>query len=482
MGFRFRKSIGFKGFRLNFSKSGVGYSYGVPGFRRTKMANGRERQTISIPGTGLSYVKDVGNKKGKKNKQDKNVIDSIFDDRKPSFVTNEEIMEYLKNTKFITKENLISKFNLTLESAKNILNSLKEKEVLETSDGIIYKLVDSNKIERKEKDEILNKNDIMIPIGYDKKNLISKNINEIPNLLIGGSILTGKTTFVNSVLSSLLKNEKTSNIKLLIADSKAIDYSVYSGLENLIEDIITDGKKLNTALDSLKNMINRRYLLLRENDVRNYNDYSDKSQMPPVILVIDDYTDFKRDYNINDNLEYITSKGYNVGVYTIVVCSNPNAEVMSGSLKSMFVGRISFKTMTSNNSVTIIDSSGAEKLKEYELLFKSKDNEVLKLKSIYLKYDKIKDIIDKLPKKKVGDSYKEQDDNDNDHDPLYEDVLHFAIKRGDISASLIQRYYKIGYNRASKIIDKLEEEGIVGPQKGTMPRDVLAGDNDEIYY
>lgn len=480
MGFRFRKSIGFKGFRLNFSKSGVGYSYGVPGFRRTKMANGRERQTISIPGTGLSYVKDVGNKKEKKHIQNKGGVDKTFEDRKPSFVTNEEIMDYLKNAKFITKENLIAKFNLTLESAKTILNNLKEKEVLETSDGLIYKLVADNKLDKRKKDDVSTKNDIVIPIGYDGDNLISKSIDEIPNILIGGSILTGKTTFVNSLLSSLLKNEKLNNMKLLIADSKTIDYSVYSGLENMVEDIITDGKKLNTALDSLKNVINRRYLLLRENDIRNYNEYNDKFQMPPVILVIDDYSDFKKDYNINDNLEYITSKGYNVGVYTIIVCSNPNSEVMSGSLKSMFVGRISFKTMTSNNSVTILDNGGAEKLKEHELLFKSKDSEMLKLKSIYLTYDEIKGIVDKLPKKKVSVSSKEQDDN-TEYDPLYEDVLHFAIKRGNISTSLVQRYYKIGYDRACKIIDKLEENGVVGPQKGTTPRKVLLGDNDEIY-
>ena len=138
MGFRFRKSIGFKGFKINFSKKGVGYSYGFPGFRHTKTADGNERQTYTVPGTGISYVKSLGkNKRNSVEKLDK----KIFKDKSVTgSVSFDEIMNYMKKASFITKENLMMKFGLTLDSVQNIIKTLQDKKILITDDDIVYKL------------------------------------------------------------------------------------------------------------------------------------------------------------------------------------------------------------------------------------------------------------------------------------------------------------------------------------------------------
>lgn len=337
--------------------------------------------------------------------------------------------------------------------------------------------------------EIKSKKELMIPIGSNKDEKVFEKLSTMPNMLIGGTVMSGKTAYINSIISSVLLTKKPDEIKMIIFDSKKVDYSIYNGVPHLMIPIINDPKKLNIALQKISIEIRRRMDLLNQANVKNITQYNnmlteDNSKIPDVLIVIDDLTNLNGLEEINNEIEDISLNGWNVNVYMIVSANHPSARVISTISKSNFPSRLSFKVTNAQASKIIINDSGAEKLTGLgNALYVSRMiGKPIKVVVPFITDDDIKNIVNKWIEQ--GKTYypsdyteeissKKMDNEDSYEEPLYDEIVEFVVSTGKASASLLQRRFKLGYNRAARCIDLLEERGIVGPSKGDKPRDVL---------
>lgn len=327
-----------------------------------------------------------------------------------------------------------------------------------------------------------------IPIGINKEEVMVETMSNLPNLLIGGTVMSGKTSYINTILSSILLSRKPSDIKLIIYDSKKVDYAVYNGIPHLLCPIITDSRKLSLALQKVCTEIQMRTDVLRSENVKNIDTFNNKNddnkKYPDIVVIIDDFSTLNVTDEINDSIEYITTNGWNVNVYVIVSANHPSARVISTVSKSNFPSRMSFKVASSQASQIIIDDTGAEKLKGLgEALYSSRlGGSIVKIKVPYVTDDDISRIVEFCKNEETvnysNDLLKEKDissdsSTNNYEDPIYNEAAEFAVSAGKISASLLQRRFRIGYNRAVALMDLFEKNGIVGPANGSKPREVL---------
>ena len=360
-----------------------------------------------------------------------------------------------------------------------------------------------------------NDEKIMIPLGIEKDNIIIESINDMPNLLIGGTVMSGKSSFINTIIGSILLTKKPSDVKLLIYDSKRIEYSYCNGLPHLLRPVITYPNVLYSALQTLVLEIEHRYDVFEESDVKDINSYNKKIDkvndekgdnekllhMPNIIAIIDDYNSLNSNDEINKCIKNITGYGWKAGVHMIIVSNHPSARVIPTISKSNFPARLSFKVASSQSSQAILGDNGAEKLIGYgNALYISKlTGTIVKISVPNISESSMEKIVDSCFKQQNPiydnrfittniDVSSDIDDNeligDEYDDPLYDDIVEFVVKTGKASASLLQRRFKLGYNRAARVMDLLEQRGIIGPINGSKPREVLANfnnnDDDEI--
>ena len=327
------------------------------------------------------------------------------------------------------------------------------------------------------------------PLGYSNNQILFENFDSISNVLIGGTVMSGKTSYLNSVICYLLMKNNPSDLKLLVMTSKPVDYSYYNGIPHLIAPIISLGM-INTTLQWLANEISNRNKILEINSSKNADIYnkSHDDKMNRIIVIIDDIISINNP-SINEFLESQSILAWNVGINFIVVANHPTSDYMSTLSKANFPIRFSFKTTSSRDSKYILDEIGAEKLRcpGYMLASSNSISGIKEFKVPYIDDSDIKNITNYIksvfppklnyePFEKEQANHLEIDEYDDDSlydDPLYNEVVDFVVKTGKASASLLQRRFKFGYNRAARLIDLLEERGIIGPQIGSKPRDVL---------
>lgn len=329
-------------------------------------------------------------------------------------------------------------------------------------------------------------------------------INKMPHLLIAGSTGSGKSVCVNCIISSILMNAKPDEVKLIMVDPKKVELSMYNAIPHLVMPVITDARKASAALQKVVDEMLKRYELFEDSRTKNiegYNNYlrnknnnlPEESQiplLPYMVVIIDELADLMvvAKKEVEDSIMRITQMARAAGIHLIVATQRPSTDVITGVIKANIPSRIAFAVSSQIDSRTILDSGGAEKLLgKGDMLFDPigctsftriqgafiSEEEVSKIVDFTISqqkatYDENFMKLDKEPEKEVID----KDDVDND-DPLYNDIVEYVIKTGKASASLLQRRYKLGYNRAARIIDLLEERGIVGPQNGSKPREVL---------
>lgn len=333
-------------------------------------------------------------------------------------------------------------------------------------------------------EKLKNKKEIMIPLGENKNELIIESINSMPNLLIGGTVMSEKTSFINTIITSILLTKTPKEVRFVIFDSKRVDYAQYNTIPHLIAPVINNASKLSIYLNRISTEIESRIKLLIETNNKSialYNQGVDEDKkLPNIIVIIDDFTTLNQSEDINESIEFITSNGWNVGVFVILAANHPSAKVVPTVSKSNFPARLSFRVASSTASQIIIDESGAEKLTGYDVLYKSRMNDkTLKLKIPYVTDEDIKSVIDFVSKQRNSSSNNDLLETDSKKssidydDPMYNEVVEFAVMTGKISASLIQRKFRFGYERAARMIDLLEERGIVGPSNGSHLREVL---------
>ena len=328
-------------------------------------------------------------------------------------------------------------------------------------------------------------------------------ITKTPHLLVAGATGSGKSVCINTVLISILMRYRPDEVKIVLVDPKKVELSNYNGVPHLLTPVVTDPKKASIALQKMVSEMERRYQVFEDNAVKNiegYNAFIEKDnkkhpdtpthKMPYIVVVIDELADLMlvASKEVEDSIMRITQMARAAGIHLIVATQRPSTDIITGVVKSNIPSRISFAVSSQIDSRTILDAGGAEKLlgKGDMLYLPMGDNIPTRIQGCYISDEEIAKVIKhcvEQQKAKYDDKMFEMSESsassnspggsDSADDAMYDEVVEFAIQTGKISASLIQRRFRFGYNRAARMIDLLEERGIVGPQNGSKPREVL---------
>lgn len=349
---------------------------------------------------------------------------------------------------------------------------------------------------------------LMVPLGKSIMGDIGVcEINKMPHMLIAGTTGSGKSVCVNGIICSILMRAKPDEVKLAMVDPKVVELSVYNGIPHLMCPVVSDPKKAAILLAKMVAEMERRYQQFSETGtkkIEGYNEYIEKwnkahpdakkNKMPFIVIIIDELADLMMvaAKEVEDSILRITQKARAAGIHLIVATQRPSTEVITGLIKANIPSRIAFAVGSGIDSRTILDQTGAEKLlgKGDMFFLPIGMNSPIRVQGSFITDDEIKRIIDftveqqkaqyddsfmNLEKEEVADA----GDVDNipvnsESDNLYDEIVDFVVRSQKASASLLQRKFKIGYNKAATMIDQLEENGIIGPATGnSKPRDVL---------
>ena len=331
-------------------------------------------------------------------------------------------------------------------------------------------------------------------------------INNAPHLLVAGATGAGKSVCINSIIVSILMRTKPDEVKLVLVDPKKVEFSMYNGVPHLMAPVVSDPRKANVVLKKIVSEMENRYEKFSDTKTKNiesYNEYIDKQNkqrpdsdqlkhMPFIVVIIDELADLMlvAAKEVEDSIMRITQMARAAGIHLIVATQRPSTNVITGVIKANIPTRIAFAVASQIDSRTILDGAGAEKLlgKGDMLFLPQGENTPIRVQGTYLSDDEIKNVVDYTVKQQIAhyDETLTMDDeemrasssvpgydNDASEEPLYNEMVEFVVKAGKASASLLQRRFKIGYNRAARAIDLLEERGIIGASNGAKPREVL---------
>lgn len=351
-----------------------------------------------------------------------------------------------------------------------------------------------------------NRDPLMAPLGKSIMGDIGVcRINKMPHLLIAGTTGSGKSVCVNGIICSILMRAKPDEVKLMMVDPKVVELSVYNGIPHLICPVVTDPKKANIALQKMVGEMEARYQLFGNSKTKNIEGYNEfveswnkthpddkKEKLPYIVIIIDELSDLMMvaAKEVEASILRITQKARAAGMHLIVATQRPSTEVITGLIKANIPSRIAFAVGSGVDSRTILDQVGAEKLlgKGDMLFLPIGANSPTRIQGSFITDDEIKKIIDFVSNESetnYNEDFMNLDSNsssstsgetgvsDDDVDSLYNEVVSFVVTSGKASASLIQRKFSIGYNRAARIMDQLEGHGIIGPQNGSKPREIL---------
>ena len=352
-----------------------------------------------------------------------------------------------------------------------------------------------------------SKSKLSVALGKDVAgNMEIADIAKMPHALIAGATGSGKSVCINTIITSIIYKAKPSEVKFVMVDPKVVELSVYNGIPHLLIPVVTDPKKAAGALAWAVQEMDNRYNVFAQKGVRDlkgYNALAEKEEgtgtLPQIVIIIDELADLMMvaSKEVEESIMRITQLARAAGIHLIVATQRPSTDVITGLIKSNIPTRISFMVSSNVDSRTILDMGGAEKLLgKGDMLFLPpgepspiriqgsfvSDEEINRVVEFVKRsgtpvYDEKMTNLDKSPQEEQKEL--ESTSKMDEDDPLYNEVVEFAVRTGKISASLIQRKYRLGYNRAARIIDLLEERGIIGPQNGSKPREVLFKMNKE---
>ncbi|MBR3116490.1 MAG: DNA translocase FtsK 4TM domain-containing protein [Bacilli bacterium] len=351
-------------------------------------------------------------------------------------------------------------------------------------------------------------NKLMVALGKDIMGTPRYcEINKTPHLLVAGATGSGKSVCINCILASILMRARPDEVKLIMVDPKKVELGMYNGIPHLLQPVVTDPKKASIALQKVVAEMMDRYDKFEDSHTKNiesYNAYLEKKNqslpeesryplLPYIVVIIDELADLMvvAKNEVEDSIMRITQMARAAGIHLIVATQRPSTNVITGVIKANIPSRISFAVSSQIDSRTILDMGGAEKLLgKGDMLFLPMGESVpQRIQGAFVSEEEIQKLVNfvcnqhmasyddkfNLDASSSGGSTHsdiDKDDVDND-DPLYNEVVEFVVSTGKASASLIQRRFKVGYNRAARLVDELEERGIVGPQQGSKPREVL---------
>lgn len=328
-------------------------------------------------------------------------------------------------------------------------------------------------------------------------------LTKMPHLLVAGSTGSGKSVCINGIIASILMRYKPTEVKLVLVDPKKVELTNYNGIPHLLCPVVSDPKKASLTLQRVVTEMDNRFQTFSDKEVKNITGYNDmiekynkkhpespQSKMPYIVVIIDELADLMlvASKEVEDSITRITQLARAAGIHLIVATQRPSTDVITGLIKNNIPSRIAFAVASQIDSRTILDQRGAERLlgKGDMLYFPMGESSPTRVQGCFVNDNEIKRLIDYCKNQataKYDSTFESVSQNTSsgsgnsavggDDDDAYNDVVEFAIQTGKISASLIQRRFRFGYNRAARMMDLLEARGIVGPQNGSKPREVL---------
>ena len=319
-------------------------------------------------------------------------------------------------------------------------------------------------------------------------------IDKTPHLLIAGSTGSGKSVCVNTIITSILLKNKPDKVKLIMIDPKMVELSIYDGIPHLLTSVVTDPIKAADVLHKVVLEMENRYREFARARVRNMEGYNkiaakdpDYKELPYIVVIIDELADLMMvsSKEVEESIARIAQKARAAGIHMIIATQRPSVDVITGVIKTNIPSRIAFAVSSSIDSRTILDKSGAETLLgKGDMLYLSADSsKPVRIQGAFLSDEEVEKVVDYVKSQSEAQydpnmtpsevSSQGGSSSADDIDPLYKEVLLFIAKTQKASASLLQRRFKIGYNRAARIIDMLEEDGYIGPVDGSKPRKVF---------
>lgn len=329
-------------------------------------------------------------------------------------------------------------------------------------------------------------------------------LNEMPHLLVAGSTGSGKSVCINGIITSILLNAKPHEVKLMLIDPKMVELNVYNGIPHLLIPVVTNPHKASQALEKIVAEMERRYDLFQHSSTRNIEGYNKfirrqneeleekQSELPYIVVIVDELADLMMvaGKDVENAIQRITQMARAAGIHLIVATQRPSVDVITGIIKNNIPSRIAFAVSSQTDSRTIIGSGGAEKLlgKGDMLYVGNGESSQTRVQGAFLSDQEVQEVVNYVVEQQKANYVKEMEpdapvekDNMKSEDDLYEEAYLFVLEKQKASTSLLQRQFRIGYNRASRLMDDLERNQVIGPQKGSKPRQVLVDlENDEV--
>ncbi len=337
---------------------------------------------------------------------------------------------------------------------------------------------------------------LLFPLGKDLmgKSVYSE-LDKMPHLLIAGATGSGKSVCVNSIIINFLLRTSPDELKLVLIDPKKVEFTPYHKIPHLISPVISDASEAARALKVIVMMMENRYEIFSKVGVRNIQTYNEMLQkntdqtlepMPWIVVIIDELADLMivAGKEVEASIQRITQLARAAGIHLIVATQRPSTDVITGIIKANIPSRIAFAVSSGIDSRTIIDGIGAERLLGYGdmLFFPVGEPAPIRVQGVYVTDEEIRkvtDFVNQQQKPQFDDAFLTLNETEGgssgnmaSEDPLFEEVKNYIIETGRASTSNIQRRFGLGYNRAARLIDILEEQGVVGPAQGSKPRDV----------
>ena len=353
-----------------------------------------------------------------------------------------------------------------------------------------------------ENDEFINsKKKLAFALGKDiSGKCVVGDLSKMPHTLIAGATGSGKSVCINSLIISLLYKYNPDEVKLLMVDPKVVELNVYNGIPHLLIPVVTDPKKAAAALNWAVNEMTNRYKLFADCGVRNMESYNElfnkgiiEQKIPYIVIIVDELADLMMvcPNDVEDYIGRLAQMARAAGMHLVIATQRPSVDVITGVIKANIPSRISFAVSSQIDSRTILDGAGAEKLlgKGDMLYYPVGESKPLRVQGCFISEEEVEQVVSFI-KSEQGDSNYEEDiidhinsatdskssesgQNNDDVDELLNEVINAVIEYGQASTSFIQRKFRIGFNRASRIMDQLEERGIISEKDGSRPRQVL---------
>ena len=347
-----------------------------------------------------------------------------------------------------------------------------------------------------------NKSKLTVALGKDVAgNIQLADIAKMPHVLIAGSTGSGKSVCINTIITSIIYNAKPSEVKMVMVDPKVVELSVYNGIPHLLIPVVTDPKKAAGALAWAVQEMDNRYNLFASKgvrDIKGYNKAIEKEnelgKLPQIVIIVDELADLMMvaAKDVEESICRLAQKARAAGMHLVIATQRPSVDVITGLIKANIPSRIAFAVSSQVDSRTILDSVGAEKLlgKGDMLFFPAGAPKPSRVQGAFVSDEEVEKIVDFVKQNgtatysediletiensnKTDKELMQEQEDDDDTDPFLMDAIDAVVEQGQASTSFIQRRFKVGYARAGRIIDQMEERGIISGYQGSKPREVL---------